>query len=89
MEELTNPDKLEVLWEQSKWKKLWDDSKNKPLTELGQYLSQSHPTEDSVSIEDYMIQTPNSPTPQENHRPAHLFSSEERDILEKIQQIHK
>ena len=70
MEELTNPDKLEVLWEQSKWKKLWDDSKNKPLTELGQYLSQSHPIEDSVSIEDYMsrwcniIQTPNSPTPQ-------------------------
>ena len=68
MEELTNPDKLEALWEQSKVKKLWDDSQNKSLTQLD--LSQSHPVEDFVSIEDYMsrwcnvIQTPNSPTPQ-------------------------
>ena len=64
-------------------KKLWDDSQNKSMTELGQYLSQSHPTEDSVSIEDYMIQTPNSPTPQENHRMLPLFSLEERDNLDK------
>jgi len=54
MEGLTNPDKLEALWEQSKVKKLWDDSQNKSLTQLDQYLSQSHPVEDSVSIEDYI-----------------------------------
>jgi len=70
-------------------KKLWDDSQNKSLTQLDQYLSKSHPTKDYVSIEDYMsrwcnvIQTPNSPTPQENHRSAQLFSSEERDNLDK------
>jgi len=54
MEGLTNPDKLEALWEQSKVKKLWDDSQNKSLTQLDQYLSQPHLAEDSVSIEDYM-----------------------------------
>jgi len=54
MEGLTNPDKLETLWEQSKAKKLWDDSQNKTLAQLDQYLSDSHPAEDSVSIEDYM-----------------------------------
>ena len=51
MEGLTNPDKLETLWEQSKAKKLWVDSQNKSLN---QHLSQSHPTEDSVSTEDYI-----------------------------------
>jgi len=50
MEGLTNPDKLEALWEQSKAKKLWVDSQNRSLN---QYLSQSHPAEDSVSIKDY------------------------------------
>jgi hypothetical protein len=79
MEGLTNPDKLETLWEQSKVKKLWGESQNKSSTQLDQYLSKSHPAEDSVSIEDYMthwcniIQTPNSPTPQENHRTPQLF----------------
>ena len=34
MEGLTNPDKLETLWEQSKAKKLWDDSQNKPSDKL-------------------------------------------------------
>jgi hypothetical protein len=32
MEGLTNPEKLEALWEQSKVKKLWDDSQNKSPT---------------------------------------------------------
>ena len=54
MEGLTNPDKLETLWEQSKAKKLWDNSQGKSLVQLDQYLSESHPAEDSVSIEDYM-----------------------------------
>ena len=45
MEGLTNPDKLEALWEQSKVNKLWDDSQNKSLIQLDQYLSQSHPAE--------------------------------------------
>jgi len=89
MEELTNPDKLEALWEHSKMKKLWDDSQNKSLTQLDQYLSQSHLAEDSVSIKDYMsrwcnvIQTPNSPTPLEDLRSPQLFSPKERDNLEK------
>ena len=93
MEGLTNPDKLETFWEQSKAKKLWDDSQNKTSTQLDQYLSESHPAEDSVSIVDYMshwcsvIQTPNSPTPQENHRMPQLFSSEERDNLDKYNQF--
>jgi hypothetical protein len=89
MEGLTNPDKLETLWEKSKAKKLWDDSQNKSSTQLNRYLYESQPAEDSVSIEDYMshwcnvIQTPNSPTPQENHRTTQLFSPKERDNLEK------
>ena len=49
MEGLSKPDKLEALWEQSKAKKLWDDS-----LKLDQHLSQTHPTEDSVSVKDYM-----------------------------------
>ena len=93
MEGLTNPDKLETLWEQSKAKKLWDNSQNKSSAQLDQYLSESHPAEDSVSIEDYMsrwcnvIQTPNSPTPQENHRTTQLFSPEECDNLDKYNQF--
>jgi len=89
MEGLTNPDKLETLWEQSKVKKLWDDSQNKSSARLDQYLSEYHSAEDFVSIEDYMsrwcnvIQTPNSPTPQENHRMPQLFSPKERDSLDK------
>ena len=57
--------------------------------QLDQYLSDSHPAKDSVSIEDYMshwcnvIQTPNSPTPQKNYRMLQLLSSEERDNLDK------
>ena len=88
MEGLTNPDKLETLWEQSKVKKLWDDSQNKSSSQLDQYLSKSHLAEDSVSIEDYMnlwcnvIQTPNSPTPQENHHMPQLFSPKERVNLD-------
>ena len=56
---------------------------------VGQFTKQSHPVEDSVSIEDYMsrwcntIQTPNSPTPQEDLRMPRLFSPKERDNLEK------
>jgi len=89
MEGLTNPDKLETLWEKSKAQKLWDDSQNKTSAQLDQYLFESHPAEDSVSIEDYMsrwckvIQTPNSPTPQESLRTPHLFSMEECDNLDK------
>ena len=89
MEGLTNLDKLKSLWEQSKAKKLWDNSQNKSSTQLDRYLSKSHPAEDSISIEDYMshwcniIQTPNSPTPQEDLRMPRLFSSKERDNLEK------
>ena len=73
MEGLSNPDKLEALWEQSKAKKLWDESQSNSPTQLDQYLSESNPAEDSVPIENYMgrwcnvIQTPSSPTPQENH----------------------
>ena len=79
MEGLTNPNKLETLWEQSKAKKLWDNSQNKSSTQLDRYLSESQAAEDPVSVEDYMsrwcnvIQTPNSPTPQENHRTPQLF----------------
>ena len=89
MEGLTNPDKLEALWKQSRVKKIWDDSQNKSSTQLDQYLSQTHPAEDSVSIEDYMscwcnvIQTPNSPTPQEDHRMPQQCFSEKRDNLDK------
>ena len=89
MEGLTNPDNLEPLLEQSKVKKLWDDSQNKSLTQLDQYLTNTQPTEDSISIEDYMsrwcniVQTPNSPTPQENHCTPQLFSPEKRDNLDK------
>ena len=54
MEGLTNPDKREALWEQSEVKKLWDDSQNMSPTQLDRHLSESHPEEDSVSIEDYM-----------------------------------
>ena len=85
MEGLTNPDKLEALWEKSKAKKLWDDSR----MSLDQHLSQHHPVEDSVSIEDYMsrwcnvVQTPNSPTQQEDHRMPQTSSSEKRDNLDK------
>ena len=70
-------------------KKLWDDSQNKSSTQLDRYLSESHPTEDSVSIKDYtsrwcnVIQTPESPTPQENHRITQLFSPKERNNLER------
>ena len=86
MEGLTNPDKLETLWEQSKAKKLWVDSQNKSLN---QHLSQSHPAEDSVSVEDYIsrwcnvVQTLNSPTPQEDHRMPQKNSTEKRDNLDK------
>jgi hypothetical protein len=89
MEGLSNPENLEALWEQSKAKKLWDDSQNKSSAQLDQYLSESHPVEDSVPIKDYMgrwcnvIQTPNSPTPQENHRMPQLLSLEERDNLDR------
>jgi len=85
MEGLSNPDKLEALWEHSKSKKLWDDSHRS----LDQRLSQHHPTEDSVSIEDCMsrwcniVQIPNSPTPQEDHRMPHKSSSEKHDNLDK------
>ena len=93
MEGLPNPDKLETLWKHSKAKKLWDNSQNKTSVQLDQYLSNSHPAEDSISIEDYIsrwcniIQNPNSPTPQENHRTAQLFSSEELDNLDKYNQF--
>src|SRR6185503_11010250 len=85
MEGLSNPDKLETLWEQSKAKKLWDDSHRS----LDQHLSQHHPADDSVSIEDYMscwcnvAQSPNSPTPQEDHHMPQKSSSENQDNLDK------
>ena len=90
MEGLTNPDKLETLWEQSKAKKLWVDSQNKSLN---QHLSRSHPTEDSVSIKHYIsrwcnvVQTLNSPTPQEDHRMPQICSSEKRDNLDKYKKF--
>jgi len=89
MEGLSNPNKLEALWEQSKAKKLWDESQCKSPNQLDRYLSETHPVEDFVPIEDYMgrwcnvIQTPNSPTPRENHHMPTLLSLEERDNLEK------
>jgi hypothetical protein len=89
MDGLSNPDKLEALWEQSKTKKLWDESQSKSPAQLDQYLSETHPAEDSVLIEDYMdrwcniIQTPNSPTPQENYHMPQLFSPGERDNLDR------
>jgi hypothetical protein len=67
---------------------LGDDSQDKPPAQLDQHLSESHPVEDFVPIKDYMsrwcniIQTPNSPTPQENHRMLQLFSPEERVNLD-------
>ena len=39
MEGLSNPDKLEALWKQSKAKKLWDDSHRS----LDQHLAQNYP----------------------------------------------
>jgi len=54
MEGLSNPDKLEALWEQSKAKKLWDESQVRPLNQLDRYLADSHPKHDSIPIEDYM-----------------------------------
>ena len=84
MEGLSNPDKLEALWEQSKVKKLWDDSHRS----LDQHLLQNHPAEDSVSIEDYMsrwyniVQTPKSPTPQEDRCMPQTSSSEKRNNLD-------
>jgi len=89
MEGLINPDKLEALWEQPKAKNLWDDSQSKSPTQLDQHLSEFHPEEDSVSIEDYMnpwcniVKTPNSPTPQEDHRMLQTSSSEKRNNLDK------
>jgi hypothetical protein len=88
MEGLSNPNKLEALWEQSKAKKLWDELQDKSSARLDRYLSEIHAAKDSVPIEDYMnrwcnvIQTPNSPTPQENHRIPQLFSPEERVNLD-------
>ena len=89
MEGLSNPNKLEALWEQSKAKKLWDESQDNSSARLDRYLSEIHPAEDSVPIEDYMgrwcnvIQTPDSPTPQENYCMPQLFSPEERDNLDR------
>ena len=89
MEGLSNPNKLEALWEQSKAKKLWDESQSKSPAQLDQYLNETHPAEDSVPIDDYMnrwckvIWTPNSPTPQENYHMPQLFSLEEWDNLDR------
>ena len=58
---------------------------NSPVLSAGRGVT----VEDSVPIKDYMgrwcnvIQTPNSPTPQENHCIPQLFSPEERDNLDK------
>jgi len=85
---LSNPDKLEALWEQSKAKNLWDDSQSKSPTQLDQHLSESRPEGDSISIEDYMnrwcnvVQTPSSPTPQEDHRMPQTSSSEKLNKLD-------
>jgi len=55
----------------------------KPKTQLDKYLTESHPTTDSLPIEDYMgrwcnfIQVPSSPTPQESHHMPQLISPEE------------
>ena len=93
MEGLSNPNKLEALSEQSKAKKLWDESQDKSSARLDRYLSEIHHAEDSVPIVDYMnrwcniIQTPNSPTPQENHRMLPLFSLEECDNLDKYNKV--
>jgi len=65
--------------------KLLDDTK--PKTQLDKYLTESHPTTDSLPIQDYMgrwcnfIQVPSSPTPQESHHMPQLISTEERDNL--------
>jgi len=85
MEGLNNPDKLEALWEQSKAKKLWDES----LKSLDQHLSQTHP----VAVKDYMsrwcniVQIPNSPTPQDDHCMPQIYSSEEKDNLDKYDEF--
>ena len=96
MEGLSNPHKLEALWEQSKAKKLWDESQSKSPTQLDQYLIESHPTNESIQIQDYMghwcnfinqpapyTQTPNSPTPEVTHCMPQLFSQEERNNLDR------
>ena len=55
----------------------------------GSTSSTKPPAKDSVSIKDYMsrwcniVQTPNSPTPQEDHRIPPTFSSEKRNNLDK------
>ena len=39
LEGLSNPDKLEELWEQSKAKKLWDESQTKTVSQLDKHLA--------------------------------------------------
>ena len=66
MEGLSNPDKLEELWEESKAKKLWDESQSRLPSRLDGHLASSHQSDDSVQIEDYMSRWCNvihQPTP--------------------------
>ena len=42
MDGLSNPDKLEELWEQSKAKKLWDESQSMLPSRLDRYLTSTH-----------------------------------------------
>jgi len=96
MEGLSNPDKLEKLWEESKAKKLWDESQSKLPSRLDQHLTTSHPEDDSIPVRDYMdrwcnvidqfpsnVQTPRSPTLAVDGRMLTLFSPEEHASFEK------
>ena len=96
MEGLSNPDKIEGHWEQSKAKKLWDESQSRFPSRLDKHLATTHPPDDSFPVQDYMGRWCNtihqttsdsqdlpSPTPASHQRMPPLFSPEELENLEK------
>ena len=98
MEGLSNPDKLEELWGQLKAKKLWDESQFRSASRPDRYLANTHPSDDSIPIKNYMgrwcnmihrpspnDQLPPSPTPVLDEPMPPLFSLEELEYLKKIQ----
>ena len=95
MEGLSNPDKLEELWEQSKAKKQWDESQSTSPSRLDRHQAITHPPNDTIPTEDCMgrwcnvihqpldAQPPLSPTPVPDERMPPLFSPEELENLDK------